>query len=147
MSLPPAVAQRPMPKDDSGDCVRLPLDAKLSQEDHLRIQDAADLGDVEATRKVAAAPVRATRLAAQAVHRMYVKPPRIADFAYMFPATEGLYAEVVRRPALVDDVQQRRRIVLAGPTTPAALLSSLRMGFPTLAIEHKQADEVWRAEG
>jgi DNA recombination protein RmuC len=136
----------PGPKDDPGACVWLPIDSKLPQEDYIRIQDAADLGDVEATRLATEALARAIRLAAQDIHRKYVKPPHTTDFAIMFLATEGLYAEVVRQPALVDDLQQRYRVVVAGPTTLAALLSSLRMGFQTLAIE-QQAVEVWRVLG
>ena len=136
----------PGPKDDPGSCVWLPIDSKLPQEDYIRIQDAADVGDVEATRQATEALARAIRLAAQDIHRKYVKPPHTTDFAVMFLATEGLYAEVVRQPALVDDLQQRYRVVVAGPTTLAALLSSLRMGFQTLAIE-QQAVEVWRVLG
>jgi len=136
----------PGPKDDPGSCVWLPIDSKLPQEDYIRIQDAADLGDVEATRLATEALARAIRLAAQDINRKYVKPPHTTDFAIKFLATEGLYAEVVRQPALVDDLQQHHRIVVAGPTTLAALLSSLRMGFQTLAIE-QQAVEVWRVLG
>ncbi|MBE3035255.1 MAG: DNA recombination protein RmuC, partial [Actinobacteria bacterium] len=133
----------PGPKDEPGTCVWLPIDSKLPQEDYIRIQDAADQGDRDATQRATEALARAIRLAAQDIHRKYVKPPHTTDFAVMFLATEGLYAEVVRQPALVDDLQQRYRIVVAGPATLAALLSSLRMGFQTLAIE-QQAVEVWR---
>jgi DNA recombination protein RmuC len=136
----------PGPKDEPGSCVWLPIDSKLPQEDYLRIQDAAELGDRDATQRATEALARAIRLAAQDIHRKYVKPPHTTDFAVMFLATEGLYAEVVRQPALVDELQQRYRIVVAGPTTLAALLSSLRMGFQTLAIE-QQAVEVWRVLG
>ena len=136
----------PGPKDDPGSCVWLPIDSKLPQEDYIRIQDAADGGDVEALRQATEALARAIRLEAGDIHRKYVKPPHTTDFAIMFLATEGLYAEVVRQPALVDDLQQRYRVVVAGPTTLAALLSSLRMGFQTLAIE-QQAVEVWRVLG
>ena len=136
----------PGPKDEPGSCVWLPIDSKLPQEDYLRIQDAAELGDRDATQRATEALARAIRLAAQDIHRKYVKPPHTTDFAVMFLATEGLYAKVVRQPALVDDLQQRYRIVVAGPATLAALLSSLRMGFQTLAIE-QQAVEVWRVLG
>ena len=136
----------PGPKDEPGSCVWLPIDSKLPQEDYIRIQDAADLGDAEATRQATEALARAIRVAAQSIHRKYVKPPHTTDFAIMFLATEGLYAEVVRQPALIDELQQRYRVVVAGPTTLAALLSSLRMGFQTLAIE-QQAVEVWRVLG
>jgi DNA recombination protein RmuC len=136
----------PGPKDDPGSCVWLPIDSKFPQEDYLRIQEAAELGDQVATQRATDALARAIRVAAQDVHRKYVKPPHTTDFAIMFLATEGLYAEVVRQPALVDDLQQRYRIVVSGPTTLAALLSSLRMGFQTLAIE-QQAVEVWKVLG
>ena len=86
------------------------------------------------------------QLAAQDIHDTYVRPPHIADFGILFLATEGLDAEVVRQPVLVDDLQRTYRVVVAGPTTLAALLSSLRMGFQTLAIEQR-AVEVWRVLG
>jgi DNA recombination protein RmuC len=136
----------PGPKDDPSACVWLPIDSKFPQEDYARVQDAADSGDAEASRLATEALARAIRLEAQSIHDKYVKPPHTTDFAIMFLATEGLYAEVVRQPALVEDLQQRSRVVVAGPTTLAALLSSLRMGFQTLAIE-QQAVEVWRVLG
>ncbi len=136
----------PGPKDEPGVCVWLPIDSKLPQEDYVRIQDAADAGDAVATEAAAAGLARAVRLAAQDIHTKYVKPPHTTDFAIMFLGTEGLYAEVVRRPALCDELQHRYRIVVAGPTTLAALLSSLRVGFQTMAIE-QQAVEVWRVLG
>jgi DNA recombination protein RmuC len=133
-------------RDDSAACVWLPIDSKLPQEDYLRIQEAAECGDCEATQRATDALARAIRLGAQDIHDKYIKPPHTTDFAIMFLATEGLYAEVVRQPAVVDDLQQRYRVVVAGPSTLAALLSSLRMGFQTLAIE-QQAVEVWRVLG
>jgi len=133
----------PGPKDEPGACVWLPIDSKLPQEDYLRIQEAADAGDREALQRAADALARAIRLAAQDIHGKYVKPPHTTDFAIMFLATEGLYAEVVRQPGLVDDLQHRYRIVVAGPTNLVAILSSLRLGFQTLAIEQR-AVEVWR---
>jgi DNA recombination protein RmuC len=136
----------PGPRDEPGSCVWLPIDSKLPQEDYVRIQDAADVADAEATLRATDALARAVRVAAQSIHDKYVKPPYTTDFGIMFLATEGLYAEVVRQPALVEDLQQRYRVVCAGPTTLAALLSSLRMGFQTLAIE-QQAVEVWRVLG
>ncbi len=136
----------PGPKDEPGACVWLPIDSKLPQEDYLRIQDAADAGDPEATQRAVEALARAIRVAAQDIYSKYVKPPHTTDFAIMFLATEGLYAEVARQPALIDDLQHRYRVVVAGPSILAALLSSLRMGFQTLAIE-QQAVEVWRVLG
>ena len=89
-------------------------------------------------------PRRSTE--AKEIHDKYVNPPATTDFAIMFLATEGLYAEIIRQPALVQELQQKYRIVVAGPTTLVALLNSLRMGFQTLAIE-QSASEVWRVLG
>ena len=136
----------PGPKDDPSSCVYLPIDSKFPQEDYVRVQEAADSGDAEAARLATEGLARSIRLEAQSIHDKYVKPPHTTDFGIMFLATEGLYAEVVRQPALVEDLQQRYRVVVAGPTTLSALLSSLRMGFQTLAIE-QQAVEVWRVLG
>jgi DNA recombination protein RmuC len=136
----------PGPRDDPSACVWLPIDSKFPQEDYARVQDAADCGDAEAARLATEGLARSIRLEAQSIHDKYVKPPHTTDFAIMFLATEGLYAECVRQPALVEDLQQRYRVVVAGPTTLSALLSSLRMGFQTLAIE-QQAVEVWRVLG
>ena len=136
----------PGPKDDPAACVWLPIDSKFPQEDYARVQDAADCGDAEACRLATEGLARSIRLEAQSIHDKYVKPPHTTDFGIMFLATEGLYAEVVRQPTLVEDLQQRYRVVVAGPTTLSALLSSLRMGFQTLAIE-QQAVEVWRVLG
>ena len=136
----------PGTKDDPDDCVWLPIDSKLPQEDYLRVQDAADSGDSEATQRATEALARAIRVAAQDINAKYVKPPHTTDFAIMFLATEGLYAEVARQPALIDELQHRFRIVVAGPSILAALLSSLRMGFQTLAIG-QQAVQVRRVLG
>jgi DNA recombination protein RmuC len=136
----------PGPKDDPGTCVWLPIDSKFPQEDYLRLQKAADKAEPEAVQAAADALARTVRAAAKDIHDKYVNPPSTTDFAIMFLATEGLYAEVLRQPALVEDMQQRYRVVLAGPTTLVAILSSLRMGFQTLAIEQR-ASEVWRVLG
>ena len=136
----------PGPKNDPGSCVWLPIDSKFPQEDYVRLQEAADKSDPKAVQTAVDALARAVRTAAKDIHSKYVSPPSTTDFAIMFLATEGLYAEVLRQPALVDDLQQRYRIVLAGPTTLVAILSSLRMGFQTLAIEQR-ASEVWRVLG
>lgn len=136
----------PGPKDDPASCVWLPIDSKFPQEDYLRLQEAAESGEPEAVQVAADSLARTVRAAAREIHQKYVNPPQTTDFGIMFLATEGLYAEVLRQPALVDDLQQRFRVVVAGPTTLAALLSSLRMGFQTLAIEQR-ASEVWRVLG
>ena len=137
----------PGPKDDPAACVWLPIDSKFPQEDYARVQDAADCGDAEACeRRLRRAGARgaASRRSPSTTSTSSRRTPPTSPSCSC--ATEGLYAEVVRRPALVEDLQQRYRVVVAGPTTLAALLSSLRMGFQTLAIE-QQAVEVWRVLG
>ena len=136
----------PGSKDDPGACVWLPIDSKFPQEDYLRLQEAADRADLDAIQKAADDLGRTIRGAAKDIHDKYVNPPTTTDFGIMFLATEGLYAEVLRQPALVEELQQRYRVVVAGPTTLAAILNSLRMGFQTLVIE-KRAAEVWRVLG
>ena len=136
----------PGPKDDPGACVWLPIDSKFPQEDYLRLQEAAERADTGAIQAATDSLVRTVRSAAKDIHDKYISPPNTTDFAIMFLATEGLYAEVLRQPAFVEDLQHRYRVVVAGPTTLAAILSSLRMGFQTLAIEQR-AVEVWRVLG
>lgn len=132
--------------DDPHTPVWLPIDSKFPQEDYIRLQEAAERADPEAVQSAMDALARAIRAAARDIHDKYINPPSTTDFAIMFLATEGLYAEVLRQPALVEDLQQRFRVVVAGPTTLVAILNSLRMGFQTLAIEQR-ASEVWRVLG
>lgn len=132
--------------DDPQTPVWLPIDSKFPQEDYIRLQEAAERADPEAVQSAMDALARAIRTAAKDIHDKYINPPGTTDFAIMFLATEGLYAEVLRQPALVEDLQQRFRVVVAGPTTLVAILNSLRMGFQTLAIEQR-ASEVWRVLG
>ncbi len=136
----------PGPKDDLDRCVWLPIDSKFPQEDYLRLQEAADRGDVAAVQHAADELARRVIGESQSIRAKYVIPPHTTDFAILFLATEGLYAEVLRQPALVENLQQQCRVVVAGPTTLAAVLSSLRMGFQTLAIEQRAA-EVWKVLG
>ncbi|MBE2210830.1 MAG: DNA recombination protein RmuC [Xanthomonadaceae bacterium] len=126
--------------------VWLPIDAKFPREDYERLLDAQERGDAEAMRIAASQLERAIKLQAKSISDKYVVPPHTTDFAVLFLATEGLYAEAIRRPGLVDTLQQQHRIVIAGPTTLAALLNSLQMGFRTLAIE-KRSSEVWQLLG
>ena len=133
----------PGPKNEPDSCVWLPIDSKFPKEDYLRVQKAAEEGDADAVHTATESLARTVRLAAKDVHEKYVNPPSTTDFAIIFLATEGLYAEVLRQPTLVDDLLHRHRVVVAGPTTLAAILSSLRMGFQTLAIEQRAA-EVWK---
>jgi len=130
------------PEDPSSQ-VWLPIDSKFPQEDYLRLQEAAERGDSEGVQKAGDALARTLKTEAQKIQEKYLDPPGTTDFGIMFLATEGLYAEALRQPGLVGELQHRHRIVVAGPTTLAAILSSLRMGFQTLAIE-KRASEVWK---
>ena len=136
----------PGPLDDPTTCVWLPIDSKFPQEDWLRLQDASDQGDVAAVQAASDALIRTVRGSAKEIHDKYVHPPASTDFAIMFLATEGLFAEVLRHPSVVSDLQQQYRVVVAGPTTLAAILTSLRMGFQTLVVEQRAA-EVWRVLG
>ena len=136
----------PGPLDDPGTCVWLPIDSKFPQEDWLRLQDASDQGDVAAVQAASDALIRTVRGSAKEIHDKYVHPPASTDFAIMFLATEGLFAEVLRHPSVVSDLQLQYRVVVAGPTTLAAILTSLRMGFQTLVVEQRAA-EVWRVLG
>lgn len=136
----------PGPKEDPGACLWLPIDSKFPQEDYIRLQEAADRADSDAVQKAGDDLARTVRAAAKDIHDKYLNPPTTTDIGIMFLATEGLYAEVLRQPALVEDLQQRYRVVVAGPTTLAAILNSLRIGFQTLAIE-KRAAEVWKVLG
>ncbi|MCB1678797.1 MAG: DNA recombination protein RmuC [Halioglobus sp.] len=133
----------PGPKDDPSNVVHLPIDSKFPQEDYARLQDAADKADSVAVQAATDALLRAVKASAKDIHDKYVNPPATTDFAILFLPTEGLYAEVLRQPAMVEDLQQNYRVVVAGPTNLVAILSSLRVGFQTLAIEQR-ASEVWR---
>lgn len=136
----------PGPQNDVNESIWLPIDSKFPQEDYLRLQQAAEKADPEAVQTATDGLVRAVRSAAKDIYEKYVDPPATTDFAIMFLATEGLYAEILKQTSFVEELQQRYRVVLAGPTTLAAILSSLRMGFQTLAIEQRSA-EVWRILG
>ena len=120
----------------------LPIDSKFPQEDYLRLVSAADTADLDAVEKATAALTRAIQSSAKEIADKYLDPPGTTDFAIMFLPTEGLYAEILRQPGLMEKLQQTVRVVVAGPTTLSAILSSLRMGFRTLAIE-KRSSEVW----
>ena len=133
-------------RDDSGTPIYLPIDAKFPQEDYHRLLDAVERADPDGVREASAALVRAMRGAAREISEKYVHPPATTDFAIMFLPTEGLYAEVLRQPGLVQDLSRQYSVMVAGPTTLAAILSSLRMGFRTLAIQQRSG-EVWRVLG
>jgi len=126
--------------------VWLPIDSKFPREDYERLIDAQEQGDQEAVLATGAQLERAIRIQAKSIGDKYIVPPHTTDFAVMFLPTEGLYAETIRRPGLVDLLQREHRVVVAGPTTVTALLNSLQMGFRTLAIEQRSS-EVWNLLG
>jgi len=133
-------------KSDTLDCLWLPIDAKFPNEDYERLLDAqqrADKADADAAAKALEARIR---LEAKSIADKYIAPPYTTDFAILFLPTEGLYAEVLRRPGLMESLQRDHRITLAGPTTLLAMLGSLQMGFRTLALE-KRSSEVWQVLG
>jgi len=133
----------PGPDSDPNACVWLPIDAKFPHEDYARLVEAAETGESDAERSASDALARVVRRFAIDIRDKYLDPPHTTDFAILFLPTEGLYAEILRQPNLVQSLQQECRVVVAGPTTLAAILTSLRMGFRTLAIE-KRASEVWQ---
>ncbi|KAB0669825.1 DNA recombination protein RmuC [Oryzomonas sagensis] len=126
--------------------VWLPLDAKFPQEDYLRLVEAQDNADAVAAEEAARQLERAIKEMAKAIRDKYLDPPHTTDFGIMFIPTEGLYAEILRRPGLAETLQREYKVLAAGPTTLAALLNSLQMGFRTLAIEKRSA-EVWTLLG
>ena len=136
----------PGTQDDPNSQVWLPIDAKFPREDYERLLDAQDRADAEAAALAGLALERRIREEGKSIAQKYVEPPFTTDFALLFLPTEGLYAEVLRRPGLVEAMQRDHRVVIAGPTTLSALLNSLRMGFKTLAIEQRSS-EVWQVLG
>lgn len=135
-----------IPAPEDGEPVLVPLDSKFPREDYERLVDARRLADAEAELAHGLALERRTRQFARTVREKYVHPPRTTPFAIMFVPTEGLYAELSQRPGLVDDLQREHQVMLAGPSTIAAFLHSLRLGFRALAIQ-KRSDEVWKVLG
>jgi DNA recombination protein RmuC len=133
-------------RSDDGVTVWLPIDAKFPREDYERLLDAQDRADPIAAEASAKAMESRIRQEAKSIAESYLAPPHTTDFAILFLPVEGLYAEVLRRPGLMDSLQRDYRVTLAGPTTLLAILNSLHMGFRTLALE-KQASEVWKVLG
>ena len=126
--------------------VWLPIDSKFPQEDYQRLLDAQEAADKVLAEKSVKSLETRVKAEAKAIREKYIDPPNTTDFGIMFLPVEGLYAEVLRRPGLCDSLQRDYRIVVTGPTTLAALLNSLHMGFRTLAIE-KRSSEVWELLG
>jgi DNA recombination protein RmuC len=132
----------PGPNSGRQEAVWLPIDAKFPQEDYQRLLDAQETAEKEqAGRFLRSLEIR-VKAEAKAIRDKYIDPPHTTDFAILFLPVEGLYAEVLRIPGLCDHLQREFRVVPTGPTTLAALLNSLQMGFRTLAIE-RRSSEVW----
>ncbi len=126
--------------------VWLPIDAKFPREDYERLLDAHERADAAGMEVAAKAIETRLRLEARTINDKYLSPPHTTDFAILFVPTEGLYAEALRRPGLVEALQREHKVMLAGPTTLLATLNSLQMGFRTLALEKRSA-EVWEVLG
>jgi DNA recombination protein RmuC len=135
-----------LPGKGDGAVVWLPIDAKFPIEDYQRLLDAQDRCDPAAVEEAAKAIEMRLKSEARSIRDKYVSPPHTTDFALLYLPIEGLYAEALRRPGLAETLQRDFRVSLAGPTTLAALLNSLQMGFRTLAIEQRSA-EVWAVLG
>ena len=133
-------------RSDSGVPLWLPIDAKFPNDDYERLLDAQGRADVTGAELAGKALEQRIRLEAKSMVEKYVEPPFTTDFAILFLPTEGLYAEVLRRPGLMEALQREHRITLAGPTTLLAIMSSFQMGFRTLALE-KRSSEVWQVLG
>ncbi len=131
---------------DKQKIVWMPIDSKFPQEDYQRLLDAQEAADKEQAEKSIKNLEIRIKAEAKYIKEKYIDPPHTTDFGIMFLPIEGLYAEVLRRPGLCDTLQRDFRIVVTGPTTLAALLNSLQMGFRTLAIE-KRSSEVWELLG
>jgi len=134
-----------LPGRNSG-VVYLPIDAKFPREDYDRLVEAQENADKDLVEEAGKALEARIKMEAKKIKEKYIDPPHTTDFGVLYLPTEGLYAEVIRRPGLFETLQRESRITLTGPTTIAALLNSLQMGFRTLAVE-KRASEVWTLLG
>ncbi len=131
-----------LPGRSGGEPVWLPIDSKFPTEDYERLLAAQDRADSQDADEAGKALENRIKLEAKAIHEKYIGPPYTTDFAFLFVPTEGLYAEIIRRPGLADFVQREYRVTIAGPYNLSASLSALQMGFRTLAIEQRSS-EVW----
>lgn len=135
-----------LPGKEDGECVYLPIDSKFPIEDFQKLVEAEEVGDnnliIESRKKLLVAVSKF----AKDIHEKYIEPPYTTDFAIMFLPTESLYCEVLRNSTICEEISQKYRVVISGPTTFIALLNSLQMGFRTLAIE-KRSSEVWKLLG
>ncbi|MFZ0709639.1 MAG: DNA recombination protein RmuC [Terrimicrobiaceae bacterium] len=133
-------------RDAEGSHVWLPIDAKFPKEDYEKLLAALDRQDADQVRIFSGQLELRIKANARDISQKYLSPPQTTDFGIMFLPSEGLYAEVLRRPGLADFIQREYRVMIAGPTTLVALLNSLQVGFRTLAIE-KRSSEVWKILG
>lgn len=133
-------------KEDERAPVWMPIDAKFPKEQYERLLDAAERADADGVAQAGKELERAIRGEAKTIADKYLSPPLTTDFAILFLPTEGLYAEVMRRPGLADELQRTYRVSISGPSTLSALLNSLQMGFRTLVLE-KRSSEVWQVLG
>lgn len=131
--------------DGEGD-VLLPIDAKFPSEDYQRLVEASESGDADGLRLAGEALEKRVRASAKTIHEKYINPPLTTDYALMFLPTEGLFAEVLRRAGLQEQIQREFHVTIVGPTTLASVLSAFQMGFRSLAIQ-KRSGEVWRTLG
>lgn len=129
-----------------GHPVLLPIDAKFPKEDYERLINARESGDTLAGEEAGKLLERRLKLSAKEIYEKYIHPPFTTDFAILFLPSEGLFAEILSRPGLAETIQREFRVVIAGPTTLAAMINSLQMGFRTLAVEQRTT-EVWRTLG
>jgi DNA recombination protein RmuC len=133
-------------RDADGTPVWLPIDSKFPHEEYARLVEAQERGDAVAADVAAGLFEQGIRLECRKISDKYLRPPITTDFGILFLPTEGLFAELLRRPGLTETLQRDFRVVVAGPTTLTALLTSLQMGFRTLAIEQRSS-EVWKVLG
>ena len=135
-----------MPGRERDEYVLLPIDAKFPVEDYQRLQAAQESGDKAALEMAEKALETRVKLEAKTIAEKYVEPPHTTDFAVLYLPFEGLFAEVLRRPGLFDQIQRQHRVTICGPTNMLAVLNSLQMGFRTLAIQ-QHSSEVWKVLG
>jgi DNA recombination protein RmuC len=133
-------------RDDNDAQVWLPVDAKFPKDVYEQLQTAYDIGDLIQIDLAQKNLENTIRKMAKDISDKYIDPPHTTDFGIMFLPFEGIYAEVVRKASLLEDLQRNYKIVVTGPTTLAAILNSLQMGFRTLAIQ-KRSSEVWKVLG
>ncbi|MDR0295758.1 MAG: DNA recombination protein RmuC [Prevotellaceae bacterium] len=134
-----------LPGKDTDEPVLLPIDSKFPIEDYQRLLDAYD-NNTDAVEAISIQLGKTVEKCAKDISDKYIKPPKTTDFAILFVPTEGLYAEILRRPGFSENIQQKYRVMIAGPTNLAALLNSLQMGFRTLEVQ-KRSSEVWKILG